>query len=404
MRRTGHGPPSDARWDHIMPRRFLFPLAALLAVGVWACSGQSAREQGPTTRQSVELRDRDSSTSFAALIERLSEPAGYFDTDNLISNERSYLHVMGKLAQLGVRGGAYVGVGPDQNFSYIAQVRPEIAFIIDIRRDNLLQHLLFKALFALSQNRIEFLCLWLGRPLPDNPTSWHDQPIRAVVAQVDGPPAGARRIAATDEAVWNEVKSFGLRLSAGDSATISRFHRAFVEAGLNLRFSSFSRPPLPDYPTLRQLLLEQDLSGHLTNYLASETSFQFVKSLEDKDLVVPVVGDLGGEHALAAIGSLLADRGLRVSAFYTSNVEFYLMRQGRFQRYGERVSRLPRDDRSVIIRSYFNRGFGGVHPQSTHGYSSTQLMQTVSSFVDEYSSGGYPTYWDLVTKHAIDLR
>ena len=91
---------------------------------------------------------RAAAQSFAALSEQLSEPNGDFDTDNLISNESSYLHVMPALEQGGVTGGAYIGVGPDQNFSYIARIRPASAFIIDIRRDNLLLHLLFKALFA----------------------------------------------------------------------------------------------------------------------------------------------------------------------------------------------------------------------------------------------------------------
>src|SRR5580765_3497576 len=72
--------------------------------------------------------------SFAALIERLSEEGGQFDTDNLISNERTFLDVVPALKAGGVSGGAYIGVGPDQNFSYIAQIRPAMAFIIDIRR------------------------------------------------------------------------------------------------------------------------------------------------------------------------------------------------------------------------------------------------------------------------------
>src|SRR5215210_4329991 len=86
--------------------------------------------------------------AFAALSARLSEQGGYFDSDNLISNETSYLHVLGKLRELGVSNGVYIGVGPDQNFTYISKIRPRMAIIIDIRRDNLLQHLLFKALFA----------------------------------------------------------------------------------------------------------------------------------------------------------------------------------------------------------------------------------------------------------------
>src|SRR5215207_8563614 len=69
-------------------------------------------------------------SAFASTVAGLSERGGYFDTDNLISNERSYLQVIPDLRQRGVRGGAYIGVGPDQNFSYIGEVRPSVAFII----------------------------------------------------------------------------------------------------------------------------------------------------------------------------------------------------------------------------------------------------------------------------------
>src|SRR5690349_9456597 len=86
-------------------------------------------------------------TAFAQLIASVSEAPGFFDTDNLISNEDSYLHVVGTLKRLGVTGGAYVGVGPDQNLSYIAAIHPRIAFIVDVRRENMLEHLLFKAIF-----------------------------------------------------------------------------------------------------------------------------------------------------------------------------------------------------------------------------------------------------------------
>ena len=98
-------------------------------------NGSGLASAAPLDAQALELARAD--TTFAALVERLSESGGYFDTDNLISNESSYLHVMGALREIGVRGGAYIGVGPDQNFSYIARIRPSIAFIIDIRRDNL---------------------------------------------------------------------------------------------------------------------------------------------------------------------------------------------------------------------------------------------------------------------------
>src|SRR6185295_19194679 len=120
-------------------------------------------------------------TSFAGIVARLSEPGGYFDSDNVITNEVSYLHVASQFTKAGVHGGAYMGVGPDQNFSYIALIRPKIAFLVDIRRDNLLEHLLFKSLFAMAHNRLEYLCLLFGKPVPANADKWTGRPIGEVL-------------------------------------------------------------------------------------------------------------------------------------------------------------------------------------------------------------------------------
>ncbi len=348
--------------------------------------------------------DLATDSAFAALVERLSEPGGYFDTDNLISNETSYLHVVGKLTEMGVSGGAYIGVGPDQNFSYIAQVRPSIAFIIDIRRDNLLQHLMFKSLFSLSRNRIEHLCLLFARPFPDDVEEWDERSLLELVDYIDRTAADSQTVDAALAAVASRAASFGLPLSEEDLETIRRFHYTFIREGLGLRFRSHGRLPRPYYPTYRRLLLETDLSGRQTSYLAGEEGFRFVKSLQDRNLIIPVVGDLGGDHALAAIAGVVAERGLRVSAFYTSNVEFYLMRDGGFDRFAANVARLPYDDNSVIIRSYFGRSFGFVHPQAVRGYYSVQLLQTIESLVNDSEVGAYRSYLDLVTRHSLDLR
>jgi hypothetical protein len=343
--------------------------------------------------------------SFPRLVACLSEPGGYFDTDNLISNERSYLHVMGALARLGVRGGAYIGVGPDQNFSYIARVRPSIAFIIDVRRDNMLQHLLFKALFARARTRAEYLALLVGRPVPAGVERWRDRPVAALVAYVDSTPATPASTAAARAAVLAEVRRTGVPLSAADLATIQRFHTAFIEAGLGLQFTSTGRAPQSYYPTLRQLLLERDLDGRQASYLANESDFQFVKELERRDLVVPVVGNLAGPHALPAIGRLVRQRGERVSAFYTSNVEDYLIRDGSFEHYARTVAALPHDTTSVIIRSYFGGGFFREPlPQSVPGYYSTQLLQRISAFAARQARRDYSTYRDLAGDGPLPLR
>src|SRR5262245_48240744 len=120
MTRTDWQPDEeDATMSSIAPRLTRAIVAAALAV----LGGSATAAQAPTSL---------SDSAFARLSASLSEPQGYFDTDNLISNEDSYLHVIGTLKRLGVTGGVYLGVGPDQNFSYIAAVHPHIAFMIDI--------------------------------------------------------------------------------------------------------------------------------------------------------------------------------------------------------------------------------------------------------------------------------
>jgi hypothetical protein len=331
--------------------------------------------------------------TFAGLVNELSEGGGEFDTDNLISNEKSYLHVMPALEQGLVTGGAYIGVGPDQNFSYIARVRPSIAFIVDIRRDNLLLHLLFKALFASSRTRVEFLSLLTGRTVPDHVDGWRDASIDKIVAYIDG--ARQAHTAAADKRLHDAIGRYGVTMSEKEFATIDRFHRAFIDAGLSLQFQSFGREPRSYYPTYRELLLETDRAGRKQSYLASEDDFQFVRALEARDAVVPVVGDLSGTHALAAIAQAMAQRGERLSAFYVSNVEMYLFRNGAFPRYVDNVARLPRTDRSVIIRSVFG---GYALPESVPGYYSTSTVQTVNDLVSSFAAGKYRSYSDLLRR------
>src|SRR5207248_5738373 len=122
-----------------------------------------------------------SSEQFGQYIREWSEPEGYFDSDNFISNETSYLHVVDQLQQRVKPGGIYIGVGPDQNLSYIVHTRPALAIISDIRRQNMLEHLWFKALFALASNRVEYISLLVSRQPPQlTPNASFEQIVDAV--------------------------------------------------------------------------------------------------------------------------------------------------------------------------------------------------------------------------------
>lgn len=329
-------------------------------------------------------------SSFAGQIATLSEPGGYFDTDNLISNERSYLQVIPAIRGARTADGAYIGVGPDTNFSYIAEVRPSIAFIIDVRRDNLLLHLLFKALFELSATRVEYLSLLLGRSAPGDPERFRDAPITRLVEHIDrsGRVADA---AALRRRVTDALARTGVPLSRDDLATIERFHQRFMEAGLDLRFTTLGRPPQPNYPSYRELLLETDATGRRASYLADEEAFQFIRSLQARNLVIPVVGDLSGPSALAAIGRQIGARRKRLTAFYTSNVEFYLYRQGTFPRFVDTLRRIPRARGAVVIRSVFGRPWTG-----RPGDGSTSITQPVAELLRGFTGGRFRSYGQLV--------
>ncbi|HKS41910.1 MAG TPA: hypothetical protein VJX74_14945 [Blastocatellia bacterium] len=340
--------------------------------------------------------------AFSALSSRLSEPGGYFDSDNLISNETSYQHVLGKLREMNVSNGIYIGVGPDQSFTYIAKIRPKMAIIIDIRRDNLLQHLLFKALFGRARNRVEYLCLFFGKPFPKT-KGWEQRSIKEIVDYIDGAPAEQKLFDKTSKDVKQDVQKYGFTLSQTDFETIAKIHKAFFSAGLEIRYSSYHRPPRSIYPTYRDLLLERDLAGQQQNYFNSEEDFQFLKKLEDQDLIVPVVGDLSGTQALKAIGQYIAESKEKVSAFYVSNIEFYLQRQGTFDKFVENLKLLPIDERSVIIRSYFNY-YAPPHPQAEPNHFSTQLLQRIDDLIKQCAGGECDSYNDIVTKNSILLH
>src|SRR5262245_61863682 len=91
------------------------------------------------------------------MISDFSEPDGYYQYQVITSNEIAYQYVLPQLTKSLAPGGAYLGVGPEQNFTYISALRPKIAFIIDIRRDMMLEHLMYKAVFEMSADRAEFV-------------------------------------------------------------------------------------------------------------------------------------------------------------------------------------------------------------------------------------------------------
>jgi hypothetical protein len=369
-------------------------LPALLAVtGLAALCPREARPPAPSPaapRAEIGL---------AALSAALSEPPGYFDTDNLISNESSYLQVADRLADAVPGGGVYVGVGPEQNFTYIARVRPRWAFILDVRRQNLLQHLLFAALFARADDPYRYLCLLFSRPCPDaRPEgAWP-----GAERTLDGlPPPSEAAFAANLEASYRHVEgTLGFPLRAQDRADIHGIYRAFFQEQAEIRFRSFGRPRAMHHPTLRALLRARSPSGRFGSFLESPEDYRFVRDLSRGQRMVPVIGGFGGPRALRAIGRWMRARGLTVSAFYASNVEFYLMRDRAFGRFVANLRELPSGPDSVLIRACFD--YGRRHPAAEPGHRSVTLLQRLPRFLQLHEAGAYASEWDVCTVDYLD--
>jgi hypothetical protein len=335
---------------------------------------------------------------FSRLIQDLSEEGGYFFSDNFTSNEDSYLTVVDKLQQLGAKGGAYIGVGPEQNFTYIAKVRPRIAFIVDIRRQAMIQHLMYKAIFHLSPTRARFLSILLSKPLNEMAPGPRDS-ITDLVKYLLGIPADEKAYAENLAAIRKMIQQdFRFPLSREDQGSLEYVYRSFRLQGFDIGFDvdGMFGGSFGHLPNLREILVKKDLNGKQGNFLASADDYDFVRGMHLKNLIIPVVGDFGGSKALAAVGAYLKKHGYIVTVFYASNVEIVLFQYGSsdlFPAFVRNIKRLPINNRSMLIRSTF--WFYG-HPAQLPGYSLCTSLQNISAFLQEYDAGYYQDYRDLL--------
>ena len=311
-----------------MTRRAWALVLCWVVLGGIACSRRSTLP--------LALNDRE----FWSLSEALSEPAGAFPlSDNLLSNEPAVAENVRRLPR---GSGVYIGVGPEQNFSYIAGMRPAMAFIIDIRRENRSLHLLYKALFELSIDRADFVSRLFSRWRPAGLSS------SAGVDEIftryaDAPPSP--ELFASNRTLVRErlLTTRGLPLSQADLDWIDRVFKAFYDAGPEIKFWGSSDVDAVQ-PTYRWLMTAKDMLGLNRSYLASETGYRFVRDLQLKNLIVPVVGDFGGPSAIRRVGNYVREHHDVVHAFYGSNVAVYLNNQ-QTRAYCASLETLPRESR-----------------------------------------------------------
>jgi hypothetical protein len=341
---------------------FYIVLSAIALVGLHTTTPPRVAAAAAPTRLSDE--------EFWRLSTQLSEEDGVFRSDNLLSNELNFQYVIPELLNTAKQGRVYLGVGPEQNFTYIAALKPSMVFIVDIRHGNLDVHLLYKALFELSQNRSEFVSKLFSRKQASGlgPQSTARQIFSAYLSVEPDPDL----MDSTLDAVVKHLRTkHKFALTDDDVDGIEWALHNYYRFGPSISYNSSAAGAAPaavgatggfgrgggNVVTYAPLMMADDgarLLGQTSktrSYLASEENFAFLKELESKNLLVPVVGDFGGPKALRAVGRYLKSNDLMVSAFYLSNVEQYLNQDGKIRAFLSNVASLPLDDSSTFIRS-----------------------------------------------------
>jgi hypothetical protein len=336
-----------------------------------------------------------------------SEPGGYFRSDNLLSNETGFQAVIPGLKETLKPGGVYLGVGPEQNFTYIVALQPKIAIIFDIRRGNMVEHLMYKALLETSADRAEFLSKLFSRPRPAglDTSSTAQQLFDAYNRAAPDSVAFRKNLAAIKEFLG---KTKGFALGDSDSKTLDYIYSAFYGGGpqINYNYSSgggggggFGGGFGGGMPTYATLQTATDTAGKNWAYLATEGNFRWLKDFETKNLLVPVVGDFAGPKAIRTVGKYLKDHNAVVSAMYCSNVEQYLFRQNDdWSRFYGNVATLPLDANSSFIRS-ISGGMRGVTPQGGFPRYGGRLANVTSSMLETvkgFNEGKIQTYGDII--------
>ena len=346
----------------------------------------------PSYEAADTLPHEISDDAYWKMISDYSEDSGSFRFEYM-SNELQFQYVIPRLKENRKPGGAYVGVGPEQNFTYIAALQPKIAFICDIRRQNMVEHLVYKAIFEMSSDRVDFLSrLFSRKPAPGlNEKSSAKQLFQAFRAASPDPDMYRQNL----EAIKNRLmKGHRFPLSRTDQESVDFIYKIFFDTENVFGYSASIFGGFG--ATYAELMTATDEQGQSRSYLATEENFQIVRDLERRNLVIPVVGDFAGPKSLRAVGHYLKEHGATLTAFYTSNVEQYLFEQGDdWRHFLANIAVFPLDPSSTFIRSS-HYSFGEPSRRQFNRGRFIQLLSSMTEVERAFSGGQLTSYEDLI--------
>lgn len=232
----------------------------------------------------------------AALIRRTHYWAG---------NERS-LHLCH--AAVLRRGGAYLGVGTDQNYLLAGWARSEFAVIVDFDQSVVDLHRGYRSIFEHAPTPSGFVACW------------------------------------ADDA--REQTSALLRERHGDGPTVRAFRMA---------------QPIVAKRLLAHLRMRQRHA--IASFVDDGDEYAHVRSLVLSGRMVAVRGDYDGDVTMPALAQALRDAELPVGVLYLSNVEQYLDYTPRFRR---NILGIGIEHDAVVVRTVGRRSLGWAPGEKYH--------------------------------------
>jgi hypothetical protein len=352
-----------------------------------------------TMPQAAGLPGQLGDAEFWRIFTEFSEPGGSYPYENFVTNEETIQDILGVLTKVTKPGGVYLGVGPEQNFTYISGLKPKMAFIFDIRRQNAIEHFLYKAIFEMSPTRADFVSHLFSIKTTEKvpPTARAN----GLFLAFEGLKGDRAYYTQNLTAIKNNLSKHAFALSRDDLQKIEYIYDVFFRAGpqIDYKFESSFPSNMAPAPNYIQAMTDTDADKKAWSFLASEENYQVVRDLQMKNLLIPIVGDFAGPSAVRKVGDYVRQRNGIISAFYVSNVENYLGGPGSaeqapageesLQRFYQNVASLPVDSTSLLIRFVGSPGARNLR------WWRGNWLQAVSPMIelrDRIRAGGRPTY------------
>ena len=264
------------------------------------------------------------------------------------------------LVRIARPGAVYLGVAPEQNFTYTRCTSAEDG--VHCRYPPTLELLMYKALFEMSVDRVEFACRLFSR----RPQVGRTATVEALFRGLESVRGSTPLFREALQAIYDRLeKQRGFRLTAVDKQGIEKVFNVFLSgwAANGLRVPESNTEPCGT----------QLLPAHVDNrspWKTMELPRQRRKLRPDtsdaaKESDRPAGRRLTGPRTLKAVGQYVSQHGSTIAAFYISNVEDYIRHS--WSQYVSNLRSLPVDDFSVFIR---------FQPSS---YTSLESIESLSS-------------------------